>query len=92
VTLAGIVTDFRTRRTKKGELMTNFVTLQDDGTTSCGNWLYCASYTEAGNMSLLDWQPDGDQSGWIDLPGLFDRFKLKSSFQNSICEGGKKDC
>jgi formate dehydrogenase major subunit len=25
--------------------------LKDDGTTSCGNWLYCGSYTEAGNMA-----------------------------------------
>lgn len=25
--------------------------LKDDGTTSCGNWLYCGSYTEAGNLA-----------------------------------------
>ena len=31
---------------KKGELCTNFVSLQDDGTTSCGNWLYSGSYTQ----------------------------------------------
>jgi formate dehydrogenase major subunit len=31
---------------KKGDLMTNFVTLQDDGTTSCGNWIYSGSYTQ----------------------------------------------
>ncbi len=31
---------------KKGELCTNFVTLQADGTTSCGNWLYSGSYTQ----------------------------------------------
>ncbi len=31
---------------KKGHLMTNFVTLQADGTTSCGNWIYSGSYTE----------------------------------------------
>jgi len=31
---------------KKGRLMTNFVTLQADGTTSCGNWIYSGSYTE----------------------------------------------
>lgn len=30
---------------KKGELCTNFVTLQADGTTSCGNWIYSGSYT-----------------------------------------------
>ncbi|HMK57355.1 MAG TPA: molybdopterin dinucleotide binding domain-containing protein, partial [Dissulfurispiraceae bacterium] len=31
---------------KKGELCTNFVSLQDDGTTSCGNWIYSGSYTQ----------------------------------------------
>ena len=30
----------------KGELCTNFVTLQADGTTSCGNWIYSGSYTQ----------------------------------------------
>ncbi|MDP2951918.1 MAG: molybdopterin dinucleotide binding domain-containing protein, partial [Chloroflexota bacterium] len=35
---------------KTGKLMASFAALADDGTTSCGNWLYCASYTEAGNM------------------------------------------
>jgi len=35
---------------KKGELVPSFVLLRDDGKTSSGNWLYCASYTEKGNM------------------------------------------
>jgi formate dehydrogenase major subunit len=34
-----------------GKLLPNFVQLKDDGTTSCGNWLYSGSYTEAGNMA-----------------------------------------
>lgn len=34
-----------------GMLLPSFTKLQDDGTTSSGNWLYCASYTEDGNMS-----------------------------------------
>jgi formate dehydrogenase-N alpha subunit len=34
-----------------GKLMASFGALKDDGTTSSGNWLYCASYTEAGNMA-----------------------------------------
>ena len=33
-----------------GKLMTNFLTLKDDGTTSCGNWLYSGSYNETGNL------------------------------------------
>lgn len=36
---------------KKGELVPSFAYLGDDGSTSCGNWLYCGSYTEAGNMA-----------------------------------------
>ena len=35
---------------KKGDLVPTFGFLQADGSTSCGNWLYCASYTNAGNM------------------------------------------
>ena len=34
-----------------GELVASFSKLKDDGTTSSGNWLYAASYTEAGNMA-----------------------------------------
>ena len=35
---------------KKGELVPSFAFLQDDGSTSSGNWLYCNSYTQKGNM------------------------------------------
>ncbi len=34
-----------------GKLLPSFGNLQADGTTSSGNWLYCASYTEEGNMA-----------------------------------------
>jgi formate dehydrogenase major subunit len=34
-----------------GKLMANFVGLKEDGTTSCGSWIYSGSYTEAGNMA-----------------------------------------
>ncbi len=34
-----------------GKLLPSFGKLKDDGTTSSGNWLYCASYTEKGNMA-----------------------------------------
>ena len=33
-----------------GRLLSSFGELREDGTTSSGNWLYCASYTEAGNQ------------------------------------------
>ena len=36
---------------KKGDLVPSFAYLQDDGSTSSGNWLYCNSYTEKGNMA-----------------------------------------
>jgi len=34
---------------KKGQLVPSFALLQADGSTSSGNWLYCQSYTDAGN-------------------------------------------
>ena len=36
---------------KKGALVPSFAFLLDDGSTSSGNWLYCNSYTEKGNMA-----------------------------------------
>jgi formate dehydrogenase major subunit len=36
---------------KKGTLVPSFALLQADGSTSSGNWLYCNSYTEKGNMA-----------------------------------------
>jgi formate dehydrogenase major subunit len=33
-----------------GKQLSTFAELQADGTTSSGDWLYCGSYTEAGNM------------------------------------------
>jgi formate dehydrogenase major subunit len=35
---------------KKGQQVPSFAFLQNDGSTASGNWLYCNSYTEAGNM------------------------------------------
>ena len=36
---------------KAGTLVPSFAYLKDDGSTSSGNWLYCGSYTEKGNMA-----------------------------------------
>ena len=36
---------------KKGTLVPSFAFLRSDGSTSSGNWLYCNSYTEKGNMA-----------------------------------------
>ena len=34
---------------KAGEQLPGFAMLRDDGSTSCGNWLYCGSWSQAGN-------------------------------------------
>jgi formate dehydrogenase major subunit len=47
-----------------GKLMAGFAALKDDGTTSCGNWIYSASYTEDGNMAARrDPTPDAFNVG-----------------------------
>jgi formate dehydrogenase major subunit len=42
--------EIRGQKFKKGDLVPSFAFLMDDGTTSSGNWLYCGSYTNKGNM------------------------------------------
>jgi formate dehydrogenase-N alpha subunit len=37
---------------KAGQQVPGFAWLKDDGTTSCGNWIYCGSYPEAGNLTM----------------------------------------
>ena len=36
---------------KAGEQMPGFGLLQDDGSTACGNWLYCGVWSQAGNQT-----------------------------------------
>jgi len=36
---------------RTGKLLSSPGGLKDDGTTSCGNWLWCGMYTEEGNMA-----------------------------------------
>jgi len=48
---------------KKGTLVPSFAFLQDDGSTSSGNWLYCNSYTEKGNMMARRSQEDPTGTG-----------------------------
>ena len=36
---------------KKGQQVPSFAFLQADGSTASGNWLYCNSYTDKGNMA-----------------------------------------
>src|SRR3984893_6756003 len=45
------LTDPKTNATiKAGQQLPGFAWLKDDGTTSCGNWIYSGSWTEAGAM------------------------------------------
>ena len=51
---------------KKGDQVPSFAFLKDDGSTVSGNWLYCASYTNAGNMAARRGKKDA-----INKIGLF---------------------
>lgn len=51
-----------------GSLLPGAGAMKDDGTTSCGNWLWCGSYTDQGNMMAqrnpVDESGIGLFSGW----------------------------
>jgi len=49
------------------KLLSNPGSLKDDGTTSCGNWLWCGMYTEDGNMAAR--RDTSDASGIGLFPG-----------------------
>lgn len=53
---------------KKGQQLTGFGELRDDGSTSCGNWLYCGVWSEKGNNSAR--RSLNDPSGW----GVYQEF------------------
>ena len=61
-------TKVKTIIAKAGEQLGSFAFLQDDGSTTCGNWLYCASYTQGGNMAARRGKADptgiGLYPGW----------------------------
>ena len=46
---------------KSGQQLPGFSWLRDDGSTSCGNWIWCGSWTEAG--SLAQRRDNSDPSG-----------------------------
>ncbi len=54
---------------KKGQLVPSFAYLKADGSTSSGNWLYCNSYTEKGNMAARRGQQDAENN-----IGLYPKF------------------
>jgi formate dehydrogenase major subunit len=63
------LTDPKTQVTiKRGQQLPGFAWLKDDGTTSCGNWIYSGSWTEAGNQTIRRGTEDpsgqGIYQGW----------------------------
>ncbi len=54
---------------KAGTLVPSFAFLEADGSTSSGNWLYCNSYTEKGNMAARRGQEDA-----VNQIGLYPEF------------------
>lgn len=46
---------------KAGEQLAGFAQLRDDGSTACGNWLYCGAWSQAGN--LMARRDNSDPSG-----------------------------
>jgi formate dehydrogenase major subunit len=48
--LAEVAREINGRDLTTGQQLPGFGLLKDDGTTSCGNWIFCGSWTEAGAM------------------------------------------
>jgi formate dehydrogenase major subunit len=53
---------------KKGQQIATFAHLQADGLTACGNWIYCGSYTDKGNMTA---RRDKTQTPMQENVGIF---------------------
>jgi formate dehydrogenase major subunit len=52
---------------KAGEQLAGFAQLRDDGSTSCGNWIYCGAWSQAGNLTAR--RDTADPSGLGVFPG-----------------------
>ena len=59
--LSEVAREINGRDLSTGQQLPGFAALKDDGTTSCGNWLYCGSWTEAG--ALMQRRGTEDPSG-----------------------------
>ncbi len=46
---------------KAGDQLPSFAMLRDDGSTTCGNWIYCGVWSQAGNLSAR--RDNADPSG-----------------------------
>ena len=52
---------------KAGEQLPGFGLLRDDGSTACGNWLYCGAWSQAGNLTAR--RDTSDPTGLGVFPG-----------------------
>jgi formate dehydrogenase major subunit len=52
---------------KAGEQLAGFAQLRDDGSTACGNWIYCGAWSQAGNLTAR--RDTADPSGLGVFPG-----------------------
>jgi formate dehydrogenase major subunit len=49
--LSEVAKELNGRALDTGQQLPGFAALKDDGSTSCGNWIWCGSWTEAGSMA-----------------------------------------
>lgn len=59
--LEEVAREINGRDLASGKQLSGFTELRADGSTACGNWIYCGSFTEAGN--LMDRRDGRDPSG-----------------------------
>ncbi len=60
-------TEIKGKLFKKGQQVPSFAYLKDDGSTCSGNWLYCGSYTDKGNMAARRDKTQNDAQANIGL-------------------------
>jgi len=59
--LSEVAKELNGRDLATGQQLPGFAALKDDGTTSCGNWIWCGSWTEAGSQAQR--RDNADPSG-----------------------------
>ncbi len=59
--LSEVAKELNGRALDTGQQLPGFAALKDDGSTSCGNWIWCGSWTEAGSMAQR--RDNADPSG-----------------------------
>ncbi len=68
VDIVKVCKDLNGYTVEDGELLTNFVGLQDDGSTACGNWLYSGYYNNYDNPAcksrIKEKEGIGSNLGW----------------------------